>query len=43
MVSKDYSSIDTELNVEINDTIQNSLVVLKPFYDPNKKITSKEL
>ena len=43
IVSKDYSSIDTELNVEINDTIQNSLVVLKPFYDPNKKITSKEL
>ena len=43
IVNKDYSSIDTELNIEMHNTIQNCVVVQKPFYDPNKKITSKIL
>ena len=43
MVSKDYSEINTEFSIEINDTIVNSVVVSKPFYDPNKKIISKSL
>ena len=43
MVSKDYSEINTEFSIEMNDTIVNSVVVSKPFYDPNKKITSKVL
>ena len=43
MVSKDYSEINTEFSIEMNDTIVNSVVVSKPFYDPSKKITSKVL
>ena len=43
MVSKDYSEINTKFNIEMNDTIVNAVVVLKPFYDPNKKIISKSL
>ena len=41
--SKDYSEINTEFNIEMNDTLVNSVVVSKPFYDPSKKITSKVL
>ena len=43
MVSKDYSEINTEFSIEMNHTIVNSVVVSKPFYDPNKKIISKSL
>ena len=35
--------IITEFSIEMNDNIVNSVVVSKPFYDPNKKITSKVL
>ena len=43
MVSKDYSEINTEFSIEMNHTIVNSVVVSKPFHDPNKKIISKTL
>ena len=43
MVSKEYSEINTEFSIEMNDNIVNAVVVSKPFYDPNKKITSKTL
>jgi aminomethyltransferase len=40
MMSIEYSEIDTRLKIETPSGIKEAIVVNKPFYDPNKKITA---
>ena len=39
----EYSKINTELEIQINDEKFKCVVVEKPFFDPKKKITSSSL
>ena len=43
MVEIDHSEINTLFEIEILNNLYNARVVEKPFYDPNKKITSSKL
>ena len=43
MVNIEYSKINIELEVQINDEKFKCIVVEKPFFDPKKKITSTSL
>ena len=43
MVDIDHNEINTLFEIEILNNLYNSRVVEKPFYDPNKKITSTKL
>jgi glycine cleavage system aminomethyltransferase T len=43
MVDIEYSRINTELEVQINDKKIKCIVVEKPFFDPKKQITSTTL
>ena len=43
MVDIDHSEINTLFEIEILNNLYNARVVEKPFYDPNKKITSTKL
>ena len=43
MVEIDHSEINTLFEIEILSNLYNARVVEKPFYDPNKKITSSKL
>jgi len=43
MVNIEYSKINTELEIQINDEKFKCVVVEKPFFDPKKKITSSSL
>ena len=40
MMSIEYSEIDTRLKIETPSGIKEAIIVNKPFYDPNKKITA---
>ncbi|MDB9985804.1 glycine cleavage system protein T [Pelagibacterales bacterium] len=40
MVDIEFSNINSELNVEIDGILVNSIVVEKPFFDPKKQITT---
>ena len=40
MVDIEFTNINSELNVEIDGTLVNSIVVEKPFFDPKKQITT---
>ena len=43
MVDIDHNEINTLFEIEILNNLYNARVVEKPFYDPNKKITSSKL
>jgi aminomethyltransferase len=43
MVDINYSQINNELEIQINDTKFRCTVVDKPFFDPKKQITAKSL
>ena len=43
MVEIDHTEINTLFEIEILSNLYNARVVEKPFYDPNKKITSSKL
>ena len=43
MVDIDHNKINTLFEIEILNNLYNARVVEKPFYDPNKKITSTKL
>jgi glycine cleavage system aminomethyltransferase T len=43
MVEIDHTEINTLFEIEILNNLYNARVVEKPFYDPNKKITSSKL
>jgi glycine cleavage system aminomethyltransferase T len=43
MVDIDHNKINTLFEIEILNNLYNSRIVEKPFYDPNKKITSTKL
>ena len=43
MIEIDYTEINTLFEIEILNNLYNARVVEKPFYDPNKKITSSKL
>ena len=43
IVSIAHSQIGNNLNIQINNKIYNSVIVKKPFYDPNKNIPSKNI
>jgi glycine cleavage system aminomethyltransferase T len=43
MVDIDHTEINTLFEIEILSNLYNARVVEKPFYDPNKKITSSKL
>ena len=43
MIEIDYTEINTLFEIEILNDLYNARVVEKPFYDPNKKITSSKL
>ena len=43
MVEIDHTEINTLFEIEILNNLYNARVVEKPFYDPNKKITSTKL
>ena len=43
MVDIDHNEINTLFEIEILNNLYNGRVVEKPFYDPNKKITSTKL
>jgi len=43
MVEIEYSKINSELEVQINDKKFKCIVVEKPFFDPKKQISSKSL
>ena len=43
MVDIDHNEINTLFEIEILNNLYNARVVEKPFYDPNKKITSTKL
>jgi aminomethyltransferase len=40
MVDIEFAKINSELNVEIDGLLVNSIVVEKPFFDPKKQITT---
>ena len=40
MVDIKFANINSELNVEIDGSLINSIVVEKPFFDPKKQITT---
>jgi aminomethyltransferase len=40
MVDIEFAKINGELNVEIDGSLVNSIVVEKPFFDPKKQITT---
>jgi aminomethyltransferase len=40
MVDIEYANINSELSVEIEGSLINSIVVEKPFFDPKKQITT---
>ena len=40
MVDIEFTNINSELNVEIDGTLVNSIFVEKPFFDPKKQITT---
>ena len=40
MVDIEFTNINSELNVEIDGILVNSIVVEKPFFDPKKQITT---
>ena len=40
MVDIEFTNINSELNVEIDGKLVNSIVVEKPFFDPKKQITT---
>jgi aminomethyltransferase len=40
MVDIEFTNINSELNVEIDGTLVNSIVVEKPFFEPKKQITT---
>jgi len=43
MIEIDYTEINTLFEIEILNNLYNARVVEKPFYDPNKKISSSKL
>ena len=43
MIAIDHTEINTLFEIEILNNLYNARVVEKPFYDPNKKITSSKL
>ena len=43
MVSIENSEIDNLFDIEMRESTNKAKVVLKPFYDPKKNITSKSL
>ena len=43
MVSFENSEIDNSFEIKMNELTNKAIVVLKPFYDPKKQITSKSL
>ena len=43
MIEIDHTEINTLFEIEILNNLYNARVVEKPFYDPNKKITSTKL
>ena len=43
MVNINFSKINIELDVQINEKKFKCIVVEKPFFDPKKKITAKSL
>ena len=43
MVDIEYSKVNTELEVEIDGSISKCIIVEKPFFDPKKQITAKQL
>ena len=43
MIEIDHTEINTLFEIEILNNLYNARVVEKPFYDPNKKITSSRL
>jgi len=43
MIEIDHTEINTLFEIEILNNLYNARVVEKPFYDPNKKITSSKL
>ena len=43
MVSIENSQIDNSFDIQMSESNNKAKVVLKPFYDPKKKITSKSL
>jgi glycine cleavage system aminomethyltransferase T len=43
MIEIDHTEINTLFEIEILNDLYNARVVEKPFYDPNKKITSSKL
>ena len=43
MIEIDHTEINTLFEIEILNNLYNARVVQKPFYDPNKKITSSKL
>jgi len=43
MIEIDYTEINTLFEIEILNDLYNARVVEKPFYDPNKKISSSKL
>ena len=43
MIEIDHTEINTLFEIEILNKLYNARVVEKPFYDPNKKITSSKL
>ena len=43
MIDISETDINNSIQVKINEQIINAIVVPKPFYDPNKKITSTKL
>ena len=43
MVNIEYSKINSELEVQINQKKFKCIVVEKPFFDPKKQITAKSL
>jgi aminomethyltransferase len=43
MVSIENSEIDNSFEIKMKESTNKAIVVLKPFYDPKKQITSKSL
>ena len=43
MVSIENSEIDNSFEIKMKESTYKAKVVLKPFYDPKKQITSKSL
>tara|TARA_B100001094_G_C17631973_1_gene530872 strand:+ start:323 stop:454 length:132 start_codon:yes stop_codon:yes gene_type:complete len=43
MVSIEFANINTELEIQINNDRFKCIIVEKPFFDPKKQITAKNL